>query len=389
MPDYSHPGVYVEETSAPREIEGVPTESAAFVGVTADGPIDEPVEITSLLDYQACFGKISTTNPLSSAIEDFFANGGRKAIVVRAGSPAKRRTYREILGDAKKRTGLHALAHLTERPGMLVMPDAAYLSETDAAAAIEGAAAFAEKQSLFLIADIPEVIAGKGHNEVVRWGNTVTRSRNMALYYPWLVAASGNQKTKRLRPPSAIAAGIYARLDNARGVWKAPAGGEATPKGIADLAQKVTLADSEKLLTASINPIRKFEGRDIALWSARTFAAQNDNEWKYVNVRRLFIFIERSMQEGLAWAVFEPNGEPLWAQIRLEVSSFLNTAWRAGALQGTTAKDAYFVKCDATTMTQNDIDNGHVNVMIGIAPVKPAEFVIFRIGFHAAQETDP
>ena len=175
----------------------------------------------------------------------------------------------------------------------------------------------------------------------------------LAIYYPWLIAAAGTGKKRAqsARPPSAIAAGIYARLDNARGVWKAPAGGEATPNGIADLAQKVTTADGEKLQSASINAIRKFEGKGIVLWGARTFADTGDSEWKYVNVRRLFLFLERSIEEGLSWAVFEPNGEDLWAQVRLEISSFLYTAWRAGAFQGTKPDEAYFVKCDVTTMT--------------------------------------
>jgi hypothetical protein len=194
---------------------------------------------------------------------------------------------------------------------------------------------------------------------------------------------TGKKKAQSARPPSAIAAGIYARLDQARGVWKAPAGGEATPNGIADLAQKVTTADAEKLQGASINAIRKFEGKGIMLWGARTFAATGDSEWKYVNVRRLFLFLERSIEEGLSWAVFEPNGEDLWAQVRLEISSFLYMAWRAGAFPGTKPEEAYFLKCDRTTMTQNDVDNGRLIVLIGIAPIKPAEFVIFRIGVTA------
>jgi phage tail sheath protein FI len=235
---------------------------------------------------------------------------------------------------------------------------------------------------MFLIADVPETVACKGHNEAVRWAGCLARSRNMAIYFPWLVAGSG--KTKRSKPPSGAVAGIYARLDNTRGVWKAPAGGEAIPNGIATLAQKVTSADAEKLQGASINAIRKFEGKAIMLWGARTFAAENDAEWKYVNVRRLFLFLERSIEEALRWAVFEPNGENLWAQIRLEISSFLHTAWRAGALIGNKPEDAYFVKCDRTTMTQNDIGNGRLIAMIGVAPTKPAEFVIFRIGLTAA-----
>ena len=382
MPEY--PGVYIEEISTrAHAIEGVPTENAAFVGFAADGPIDEPVEIGSLLDYQARFGKVSAANPLSWAVEAFFDNGGRKAFVVRvAAGPRSRRGSADLIGDEKKRTGLHALDRMKLHIGLLVMPDAAYLSESNATEAVNRAAVFAEARRMFLIADIPETVASKGHNDAVRWAGGLARSRNMAIYYPWLMAGSG--KAKRLKPPSAVVAGIYARLDNARGVWKAPAGGEATPKGIADLAQKVTTADAEKLQSASINGIRTFEGKGLMLWGARTFAAEGDTEWKYVNVRRLFLFLERSIEEGLQWAVSEPNGEDLWAQVRLEVSSFLHTAWRAGAFPASKPEEAYFVKCDRTTMTQDDILNGRLIALIGIAPVKPAEFVIFRIGLKAA-----
>jgi phage tail sheath protein FI len=386
MPEYSYPGVFVEEINVrTREIEGVPTETAAFVGFTAGGPLDEPVEIGSVLDYETSFGKVSAANPLSSAVADFFGNGGRKAFVVRtAAGPRSRRGSAELIGDEKKQTGLHALDRTKLHASLLVLPDAAYLSESDSADTINRAASFAHARRIFLIADIPDAVANKGHNEAVLWASGgVARNRNMAIYFPWLVTGSG--RTKRLRPPAATTAGIYAQTDQLRGVWKAPAGQEAAVKGVTDLAHKVSAADTEKLQGASINSIRKFEGKGIVLWGARTFAPEGDNEWKYVNVRRLFLFLERSIEEGLAWAVFEPNGEALWAQVRLEISAFLHTAWRAGALQGVKAEEAYFVRCDATTMTQNDIENGRLICMIGVAPVRPAEFVIIRIERMAAK----
>ena len=182
-------------------------------------------------------------------------------------------------------------------------------------------------------------------------------------------------------PPSAIAAGIYARLDQAHGVWKAPAGRDAVAMNITDLAADVTDADAAKLQSASINAIRRFAGTGVVLWGARTFAADDDADWRYVNIRRLALFIENSIFDGLSWVVFEPNGEVLWAQIRLEISSFLHTAWRAGAFQGARPQEAYFVRCDATTMTSDDISRGRIIVMIGFAPVKPAEFLILRIEF--------
>jgi uncharacterized protein len=385
MPDY--PGVYIEELNTrTREIAGVPTSTAAVVGFAPSGPTD-PIIITGIAEYEATFGKTSAAQPMSSGVADFFRNGGTKAVIVRVGSAGRGRTESgQLIGQAKTHTGLHALGRVDEPIGLLLVPDAAYLPEQDAVDVINAAASFAESRGVFHIADVPETVASEGHNEAVRWANSLARSRNMAIYYPWLVAASGTRtKTKRVKPPSAVVAGIYARLDNARGVWKAPAGGEATPNGIADLAQKATTADTETLQSASINSIRKLEGKGIMLWGGRTFAAANDTEWKYVNVRRLFLFLERSIEEGLEWAVFEPNGEDLWAQVRLEVSSFLYTAWRAGAFPASKPEEGYFVKCDRTTMTQNDIDNGRLIALIGIAPVKPAEFVIFRIGLTTAK----
>jgi phage tail sheath protein FI len=375
-----YPGVYVEEISTrTHEIAGVATSTAAFVGFAPSGPAD-PIIIEGIAEYEAEFGKISEAQPLSSAVADFFANGGMRAVIVRAGPGGRRTQGDQLIGDATAKTGLSALERVEEAIGLLLVPDVAYLTEGEAAKVTNAAASFAEAHGIFHIADIPNTAGSKGVAAAIQWSAGVTRNRNVALYYPWLVAGgAGKTKAKRLRPPSAVAAGIYARLDNARGVWKAPAGGDATTNGVADLGQKVTAADAEQLQSASINAIRTFEGKGIALWGARTFAAEGDHEWKYVNVRRLLLFLEHSIDEGLQWAVFELNDENLWARIRLEVSSFLHTAWRAGAFLGSKPEDAYFVTCDATTMTQDDIDNGRLIVLVGVAPVRPAEFVIFRI----------
>lgn len=351
MPDYSFPGVFVEETSfRSREIEGVPTATTGFVGCTVSGPVDKPVTVESLADYQATFGTMSAAQPLPLAVEEFFLNGGRKAIIVRIRSDSRRGLAATLMGTAKGKTGLHALQGLEDRPGLLVVPDVAYLPEKEATNVTTGAAAYSEAHGMFYIADIPKAVADKGRDAAVRWASGLARCRNMALHYPWLVRGAGSRPKKTVRPPSAIAAGVFARVDQTRGVWKAPAGQDATAIGVTGMAHNVTPADAETLSGAAINPIRKISG-NIVLWGARTFAPAGDSEWKYVNIRRFFLFLERSIKDGLSWAVFEPNGEPLWAQIRLEVYAFLHTAWRAGALQGATPKDAYFVRCDATTMT--------------------------------------
>ena len=198
-----------------------------------------------------------------------------------------------------------------------------------------------------------------------------------ALYYPWLVvpATSGPRDTIQLSPEGAVI-GAYARTDIERGVHKAPA--NETVFGALRFSRSVNKGEQDVLNPEGINCLRFFEGRGNLIWGARTMSS--DLEWIYVNVRRLFIYLEHSIDRGTQWAVFEPNNEQLWLKIRLTIESFLYDAWRSGALMGTKPEQAYFVRCDRTTMSQSDLDNGRLICLIGVAPTKPAEFVIFRIG---------
>jgi len=202
-----------------------------------------------------------------------------------------------------------------------------------------------------------------------------------AIYYPWVWAADPvlgvGRNPRILLPPSGFVAGIYARIDNSRGVFKAPAGTEA---GVADaLAAATNVSDAEQDLLNPINVdvIRTVPGSGIVVWGARTIGS--DASWRYIPVRRMAIFIRVSIYYGIQWAVFEPNDEPLWASLRLNIRSFMLTQFRAGAFQGSTPDDAFFVKCDSTTTTQQDIDNGVVNILVGFAPLKPAEFVVLKL----------
>lgn len=198
-----------------------------------------------------------------------------------------------------------------------------------------------------------------------------------AFYYPWIRVYDSSIDDLRLVPPTGHIAGIFARTDIERGVHKAPA--NEVVRGARELQFPVTKGQQDILNPKGVNCIRDFrsDGRGIRLWGARTSSSLG--EWKYVNVRRLFLFIEESIDEGTQWVVFEPNHEPTWAKVRRSITNFLITVWRNGALMGTTQDEAFFVKCDRTTMTQDDWDNGRLICYIGIAPVKPAEFVIFRI----------
>ncbi|HEY0078512.1 MAG TPA: phage tail sheath C-terminal domain-containing protein [Pyrinomonadaceae bacterium] len=201
-----------------------------------------------------------------------------------------------------------------------------------------------------------------------------------AIYYPRIMVSDPLSQTDMPVPPSGHVAGIYARTDIERGVHKAPA--NEVIRGITGLELKLNKEEQDILNPSpvNINVLRDFRstGRGLRVWGARCITS--DPDWKYVNVRRLFIFIEESIDEGTQWVVFEPNDEPLWERVRRTVTAFLTNVWRDGALQGKTPEEAFFVKCDRTTMTQADIDNGRLIVLVGIAPVRPAEFVIFRIG---------
>ena len=203
----------------------------------------------------------------------------------------------------------------------------------------------------------------------------------LALYYPWVVAAdpSGQRNTITV-PPAGFIAGVYANTDVQRGVHKAPANEPVI--GALGFAQDINRFQQELLNPEGINCLRSFPGRGHRVWGGRTLSS--DPEWKYVNVRRYFLYLERSIEKSTQWVVFEPNGERLWANVRTTVEDFLYSEWFNGRLLGPTPKVAYFVRCDRSTMTQNDLDNGRLVCEIGVAPLKPAEFVIFRIGQKTA-----
>ena len=202
-------------------------------------------------------------------------------------------------------------------------------------------------------------------------------SKYAAIYYPWLVATlPGNARETVLYSPEGAMAGIYARSDIERGVHKAPA--NETVRGVLRFSRNVNKGEQDVLNPEGVNCLRFFEGRGYRVWGARTISS--DPEWTYINVRRLFIYLEHSIDRSTQWAVFEPNNEELWLKIRLTIEGFLYDVWRTGALLGSRPEDAYFVRCDRTTMSQSDLDNGRLVCLIGVAPTKPAEFVIFRIG---------
>ena len=204
---------------------------------------------------------------------------------------------------------------------------------------------------------------------------TPVDSQYAAYYYPWIEVKHPQTNMDQLVPPSGHLTGIFARNDAETGVHGSPA--NMVVRGALDLQHNITKGEQDVLNPKGVNCIRSFQGRGIRVWGART--CSSDPEWKYINVRRLFLYIEQSIDEGTQWAVFEPNDRDTWARVRQSVSNFLETTWRDGALMGTSPDEAFYVECGSETMTQDDIDNGRLICEIGVAPVKPAEFVIFRI----------
>jgi hypothetical protein len=279
-----------------------------------------------------------------------------------------------------KATGLEALGELDDI-AIVALPDSGALADDDS---IRDAAArlvaHAEKYR-YRIA----VVDGKGNSSLseIRDYRGQFDTKYGALYHPWIEildplvpSAPGVPPRKLTLPPSGFVCGIYARSDIERGVHKAPA--NEIVRGLTKFEININKSRQDVLNPEGVNCLRFFEGRGSRVWGARTMSS--DPEWKYVNVRRLFIYVEHSIDKATQWAVFEPNNERLWANIRSMVEDFLLVLWRDGALIGAKPEEAYFVRCDRTTMTQNDLDNGRMICLVGIAPSRPAEYVIFRVG---------
>lgn len=255
-----------------------------------------------------------------------------------------------------------------------------------------GAAAYCAKRRAMFIADPlnawdePSDLTAATGLDGATWG--MDRSKNAALYFPRLRMPDPLQEGRLSEfAPCGAVAGIMARTDSQRGVWKAPAGMDATLTGVAELTVKLTDGQNGQLNPLGVNCLRAFPVTGRVIWGARTLrgADQLADEWKYIPVRRTALFIEESLFRGTQWVVFEPNDEPLWAQIRLNIGAFMQNLFRLGAFQGRSPREAYLVKCDRETTTQNDINLGIVNILVGFAPLKPAEFVVIKIQQLAGQ----
>lgn len=289
------------------------------------------------------------------------ANGSNGAI-----SSISAAEFNGVDNGAGKRTGIQSFLD-NDVVSIMAVPGV-----TDANVQLTLVAHCENLASRFAVLDIPR--DQKTVSDVIEHRNLFD-STYAAIYHPWLEVFDPLDKKTIAIPPSGSVIGIYARSDNTRGVHKAPA--NEVVRACTGLDCQFNKGEQDILNPKGVNLIRSFPGQGIRIWGARTVSS--DGSWKYINVRRLFIFIEESIKANTNWAVFEPNDEVLWVRVQRTISVFLNNLWRNGSLAGTTPDEAFFVSIGRTTMTQDDIDNGRLICVIGVAPVKPAEFVIFRI----------
>ncbi|MCK9485704.1 MAG: phage tail sheath subtilisin-like domain-containing protein [Dehalococcoidia bacterium] len=401
MAVYQAPGVYVEEVEGgSRPVQGVATAVAAFVGFTEKAPEGNPDDpegvrptlVTNWSQFERAYGSFVEGAVLPHAVYGFFANGGGRAYIVKVphldadGNP-RPVAADDLVGNEALRTGINGLA-VAEDVTMVAVPDLITVARN-----AEGAVDMDTWQGVQLalvnhcesqkdrmaILDSPPAM---NPQQVLEWRtNAGYDSMFAALYYPHIrianpLAKPTNDLPKVITvPPSGHLAGLWARTDGV-GVWKAPA--NEVLRGALDLEYQMTTGEQEILNPVGINAIRAFGVRGIRVWGART--TSSDPLWRYLNVRRLFNYIEDSLLGGTQWVVFEPNDANLWARARRTVNSFLLGLWRQGAMVGATPDQGFYVKCDEETNPRESVDEGRVTIEIGVAAVKPAEFVVIRIG---------
>lgn len=406
MPKFLAPGVFIKETSFRRKsIEGVSTSVAGFIGPCRSGPVGgELTLLTGFSDFERIYG---TSDPLefgdirglvhnymAHAVRAFFSEGGESCYVARIVNspsdksddgnqpgPADYEGTETVIGGVRVKTGLRSFEDL-EDISIVAAPGATFDfadvgGKTHAEAITRSLISHCEKMR-YRIA-VVDSVNGHDFGKVRAYRNTFDSSY-AALYYPWITTFDPLTRRKVDVPPSGSVCGIYARVDNQRGVHKAPANQEI--RLASGLEIDIDRKQQSLLNPQGINCLRYFGKRGYRVWGART--ATGNQEWKYVSVRRHSMYLVRSMYRGTQWAVFEPNTTRLWNTVRQSIEAFLSTEWKKGALAGVKPEEAYYVRCDRSTMTQNDIDNGRLICEIGIAPVRPAEFIVLHLSQRTA-----
>jgi uncharacterized protein len=367
----------------PGNIVGVATSTACFIGKTDRGPVCSPRKCYGYIDYENIFGPASGVGDTALAVNLFFSNGGNECWVVRISEneiPSKVQDYKNAFAVVDSEVDFFNLMILPKDNHIHALPPNIYNGM---------ASVYCRERRAFLILDPPAgwtnvQEATDPVNGISSFSDGLVRDF-CAVYFPNLVIKNADGSIREIGPSGAIA-GMMSRIDASHGVWKAPAGDIADIENASDLKLLINDSDNEILNSAGINAIREFQGR-IVCWGARTVDGADSlgSEWKYIPIRRTALFIEQSLNEGLQWVVFEPNNESLWAQIQNSAEHFMHQLYNMGAFKGIKPGDAYYVKCDSDTNSQNDIVNGIVNIQIGFAPLQAAEFIIISIQLMTAQ----
>jgi len=359
-----NPGVYVEDTGrGPRPIAAVSTTVAAFVGFAQDGPLT-PTQIGSFAEYSESFGGDVPSRFLSHAVRGFFDNGGVRCYILRLPQELCRADLDAKVIQQQAAVVLSPLEEYSDI-SMVCCPDE--YSVPGMAAALVAHCERLRYRIAVLAAPLGAGVSIGPPKEV--------QSSYTAYYMPWLLVDDPRAGAALEVHPGGHVAGAIVQNDLRRGVWKAPA--NIPILGIAGLTHKINRQEQETLNQQGVNALRNLPGRGILIWGTRT--TSKDSVLKYINLRRYTIYLEKSIQDGTQWAVFENNGETLWGNVKRAIDDFLVNQFKNGALFGVTPQEAFFVKCDRTTMTQSDLDDGRLVCLVGVAPVRPAEFIIFRI----------
>jgi phage tail sheath protein FI len=362
--------------------DGSATNPRRFVVLAGRGarPYDPAAQLTFDGVDAAQYGMALPNPPTSVGPQQIPLSGGDDGTVLDATTHAFVVPTSVFRGTSASKHGLYALEDV-DLFNILCIPDAPRLGDDNARSLHAEAESYVEGRRAMLIVDIPENVRLIDQMQTWLGDNESLRHPNAAVYFPrTLIPDPLNQNRQRSVAASGTIAGLWARTDT-QGVWNAPAGTDAQLRNVSTLAYVMTDLENGTLNPRGVNCLRSFPVYSNICWGARTLEGADvlASDWKYVPVRRLTLFLEESLYRGTKWVVFEPNDEPLWAQIRLNVGAFMQDMFRKGAFQGTSARDAFFVKCDHETTTQQDINKGIVNIEVGFAPLKPAEFVILKI----------
>ncbi|MCK5312167.1 MAG: phage tail sheath family protein [Desulfobacteraceae bacterium] len=371
MPEYINPAIYINEVSNVNQaIVGVGTSTLGMLGLTEKGR-SEICSVNSFQEYCTEYGGYLKDSYLTYAVEGFFLNGGKRCFIGRI-KPARGNEIKA--GDFINR-GLSGFCDIDEI-NIVYVPDVHMLSETEANILTTAIKKHCEQmRDRFAIIDIQKSRQRSSSIE------KPVDSSYAATYYPWIKVKDPLSNQPIVIPPGGHIAGVYARSDNNQGVHKAPA--NKIIKGVLEPESNLSKQQQDILNLKMINPIRQFPERGVFVWGART--CTSDPEWKYINVRRLIIYLEESITKGLQWIVFEPNDAQLWSRVRSCIEAFLYQLWRDKGLVGSKPEEAFFVRCDLSVMTQEDIAQGRFVCVIGVALQRPAEFIMLKIGLQAME----